>query len=323
MLNVNNINDGRIIFMGTSYFSVLSIENLLKYKYNVFGVVTNTDRFSVRNKKLYVESAVKKYARLHALAILQSDDLNNNFFLETLQKWHTEIIIIVAFRMLPNSVCKIPKFGCFNLHPSLLPNYRGAAPIHWVIMNGENKTGITSFIVDEKLDMGRMLLQKKISIEMEENAGSLSIRLSEIGAYLAVNTIKCILYNCIAPKKQTTNLKFKIAPKLLRIDSKIDWKANIIDIYNKIRGLSPFPGSWCFLEDKMFKKKEFKIYRAYYFFYTHLKNIGTVEENKIIVPEGYLLIFECQLEGKLTMLGKDFFPKKLGVIAQLVRASAS
>lgn len=316
MLNVNNINDGRIIFMGTSYFSVLSIENLLKYKYNIIGVVTNTDRFSVRNKKLYVESAVKKYARLHALAILQSDDLNNNFFLETLQKWHTEIIIIVAFRMLPNYVCKIPIFGCFNLHPSLLPNYRGAAPIHWVIMNGENKTGITSFIVDEKLDMGRMLLQKKISIEMEENAGSLSIRLSEIGAYLAVNTIKCILYNCIAPKKQITNLKFKIAPKLLRIDCKIDWKSNIIDIYNKIRGLSPFPGSWCFLEDKMFKKKEFKIYRAYYFFSHHLKNIGTVEENKIIVPEGYLLILECQLEGKLTMLGKDFLPKKLGVIAQ-------
>lgn len=323
MLNVNNINDGRIIFMGTSSFSVLSIENLLKKKYTVIGIVTNTDRFSVRNKKLYVESAVKKYARLHALPILQSDDLNNNLFLETLQKWHTEIIIIVAFRILPKSVWTLPIIGSFNLHPSLLPNYRGAAPIHWVIMNGETKTGITSFKVDEKLDRGRMLLQKKISIEAEENAGSLSIRLSEIGANLISNTIKCSLYNCIAPKKQTTNLKFKMAPKVLRIDSKIDWKSTIKDIYNKIRGLSPFPGSWCILEEKMFKKKEFKIYRAYYFFFPHLKNIGTVEENKIIVPEGYLLILECQLEGELTMLGKDFLGNKLGVVAQLVRASAS
>ncbi|AGC66838.1 methionyl-tRNA formyltransferase [Candidatus Uzinura diaspidicola str. ASNER] len=305
MLNVNNINDGRIIFMGTSYFSVLSIENLLKYKYNVLGVVTTTDRFSVRNKKLFVESAIKKYSRLHALPILQSDDLKNYLFLETLQKWHTEICIIVAFRMLPKIVWNIPIFGSFNLHPSLLPNYRGAAPIHWVIMNGDTKTGISIFRVDEKIDTGRMLLQKKISIEMAENAGSLSIRLSEIGAYLIVNTIKCIFYNCIAPKEQTTN--FNLAPKLLRVDTKINWKATLKEIYNKIRGLSPFPGSLSILEENMFKKKEFKIYRAYYSFEHHPKNIGTVEENKIFIKEGYLLILECQLEGKL----KPFWQKQI------------
>ncbi len=242
MLNVNNINDGRIIFMGTSYFSVFSIEILLKEKYKVLCVVTNTDRFSVRSKKLFVESAVKKYSRNHALPILQSDDLKDFLFLETLQKWHTEIIIIVAFRILPKSVWTLPIFGSFNLHPSLLPNYRGAAPINWVLMNGEAKTGLSFFKVDEKIDMGRMLLQKKISIEMEENAGSLSIRQSEIGAYLIANTIKCIFYNCLSTRDQITTFKFKMAPKLLRDDYKINWKATIKEIYNKLLGLSPLPG---------------------------------------------------------------------------------
>ena len=281
MLNVNNIDDGRIIFMGTSSFSVFSIENLLKNNYNLVGVVTNTDRFSVRNKKLFVESAVKKYARLHALPILQSDDLKDSIFLETLQKWHTEIIIIVAFRMLPKIVWNKSIYCSFNLHPSLLPSYRGAAPIHWVIMNGETKTGLSTFKVNDKLDLGRMLLQKKISLEMEENNGYLFIRLSEIGASLVIKTINSIFYNCLAPKKQTANFKFKMAPKLLRVDSKINWKASLKDIYNKIRGISPLPGSWCILEENMFKKKEFKIYHASYRF-------EAGEENKIIVYEGVI-----------------------------------
>lgn len=300
MLNINNV---RIIFMGTSYFSVLSIEKLLNYNYNVVGVVTITDRFSVRNKKIFVESAVKKYAKLHALPILQSDDLKYFLFLETLKKWHTEIIIIVAFRILPKVVWKLSSIGSFNLHPSLLPNYRGAAPLQWVIMNGDSETGITTFNIDEKVDMGKMLLQKKIRIKKEENAGFLSIRLSEIGTNLIVDTIKCFIYNCIAPKKQLLN--FKMAPKLLRFISKINWKGTLKDIYNKIRGLSPVPGSWCKLANNILK-----IYRAYYKFENHSQYIGNIEGNKIAVNEGYLFILEYQLEGKLPFLGKDFISKK-------------
>lgn len=308
--------DTRIIFMGTSYFSVLSIEKLLKKKYNVVGVVTITDRFSVRNKRIFVESAVKKYSRLHALPILQSDGLNDSICLEILKKWQTEIIIIIAFRLLPKVVWELPKFGCLNLHPSLLPNYRGAAPIQWVIRNGEPETGISIFQVNEKVDLGMMLLQKKISIEKKENAGSLSIRLSEIGAYLVVDALK--ISNCIAAKakEQQTNFQFKMAPKLLRLNSKINWKETIKEIYNKIRGDSPAPGAWCILADNLFQKKEFKIYRADYRFETHYKNVGSVEENKIAVKEGYIFILECQLEGKQPLLVKDLIDKKLGGIAQ-------
>lgn len=306
--------DPRIIFMGTSYFSVLSIEKLLKNKYNVIGVVTITDRFSVRNKSFFVESAVKKYSRLHALPILQSDGLKYSICLEIIKKWYTEIIIIIAFRMLPKNVWLLPKFGSFNLHPSLLPNYRGAAPIQWVIRNGEPETGLSIFKVNEKVDRGMMLLQKKISIEKKENAGSLSIRLSEIGAYLVVDALK--ISNCIAAKEQPTKFQFKMAPKLLRLNSKINWKETIKDIYNKIRGDSPVPGAWCILADNLFKKKEFKIYRADYRFENHYKNVGNVEENKIVVKEGYIFILECQFEGNHPILIKDLIDKKLGVIAQ-------
>lgn len=306
--------DPRIIFMGTSYFSVLSIEKLLKNKYSVVGVVTITDRFSVRNKSIFVESAVKKYSRLHALPILQSDVLKDSIFLDILNKWHTEIIIIIAFRLLPKIIWELPKFGSFNLHPSLLPNYRGSAPIQWVIRNGEPETGLSIFHIDETIDMGMMLLQKKISLEKKENAGNLSIRLSEIGAFLVNDTLK--ISNCIATKEQSTIFTVKMAPKLLRFNSKINWKETIKDIYNKIRGASPTPGAWCILTDNLFKKKEFKIYRADYRFENHYKNVGNVEENKIAVKEGYLLILECKLEGKPNILGKDLIDKKLGVIAQ-------
>lgn len=295
--------------MGTSSFSVLSLEKLLKKKYNVVGIVTTTDRFSVRNKSIFVESAVKKYSRRHALPILQSDDLKYSLFLDTLRKWHTEIIIIVAFRMLPKVVWEIPVLGSFNLHPSLLPNYRGAAPIQSVLMNGEHETGLTTFLLNEKVDMGKMLLQKKNILKKKENAGSLAIRLAEIGAYLVVDTLNRIISNCIAPKEQPTNFYLKLAPKLFRIDSKINWKATIKDIYNKIRALSPLPGAWGVLTDNFFKKKEFKIYRADYIFENHYQRIGNVLiENKIMkiaVKEGYLLILECQLEGKPPMLVKD------------------
>lgn len=310
--------DTRIIFMGTSDFSVLSFELLLKNKYNVIGVVTITDRFSVRNKSIFVESAVKKYSRLHALPILQSDGLKYSICLDILKIWYTDIIIIIAFRMLPKVIWSLPKYGSFNLHPSLLPNYRGAAPIQWVIRNGEPETGISFFKVNEKIDMGMMLLQKKNCIEKKENAGSLSIRLSEIGAYLVVDALK--ITNCIAAKEQPTKFKFKLkikmAPKLFRLNSKINWKETIKNIYNNIRGDSHIPGAWCILVDNLFKKKEFKIYRADYRFENHYKNVGNVEENKIAVKEGFIFILECQFEGNHPILIKDLIDKKLGVIAQ-------
>lgn len=311
----------RIIFMGTSYFSVLSIEKVLKNKYNVLCVVTTTDKFSIRNKNIFVESAVKKYSILHALPILQSDDLKDSFFLSIFQKWHTEIIIIVAFRIIPKIILELPIFGSFNLHPSLLPNYRGAAPIQWVLMNGETKTGISTFQVDQNIDKGNLLLQKKISIKKKENSGSLFIRLSEIGAYLVIDTL--IIYNYIVLKKQNTNFQFKIAPKLFRCNSKINWKNTIKNIYNNIRGLSPFPGSWCILVDNLLNKKVFKIYRADYLSEKHSKSFGNVEKNKITLKEGYLLILEYQLEGTPPVLVKDFTDKKLGVIAQSVRVLVS
>lgn len=280
----------RIIFIGTSYFSVISFEKILKYKYNVIGIVTITDKFNVRNKRIFVESAVKKYAMHHALPVLQSDDFKNPFFLDTLKRWHTEVLIVVSFRILPKIVWGGVHFGSFNLHPSILPNYKGASPVQWVIMNGENVTGVTTFKISEKVDMGRIFLQKKISIEKKENAGCLSIRLSEIGASIVIDTIK--IYNFLSTKKQTTNLQFKMAPKLLKLFSKINCKYTIKDIYNNIRGNSPFPGAWCIIVNKIFK-----IYRVDYVNYRHSNCITNITMNKIITNEGYLLILESQLEG--------------------------
>lgn len=296
--------DTRIIFMGTSYFSILSIEKILKYKYNVIGVVTITDRFSVRNKRIFVESVIKKYARLHALPILQSDDLKYPLFLEILKRWHTEIIVTAAFRILPKIVWEGVSFGSFNLHPSILPNYKGACPIQWVIINGENDTGVTTFKVSEKIDMGRILLQKRISIERKENAGCLSIRLSEIGASLVADTIK--IFNFLATKKQPTTFQLNLAPKLLKFYSKINWKRTIKDIYNNIRGNSPFPGAWCIIANNIYK-----IYRVDYRIEGHSYNIGNIEINKIAINEGYLSILEYQLEGNHPLMIKDHIDKKL------------
>lgn len=289
MLNINNI---KIIFMGTSYFSVLSIEKLLNYKYNVVGIVTITDRFSVRNKNNFVESAVKKYSKLYALPILQSDNLKDFIFLETLQKWQTEIIFIVVFRFLPKVVFELPVFGSFNLHPSFLPNYRGSIPIQWVILNGESETGITTFKVNEKIDMGGILLQKKISLNKEENVGFLSMRLSEIGAYLIIDTIKCIIYNCLISKKQTINFNIKNAPNLLKLFSKINWKGNIKDINNKIRGLSPLPGSWCILNKNLYKIDFINFKFKHYY-----QIVGNLEKKKLPFQGIYILILEFKLEG--------------------------
>lgn len=295
----------RIIFMGTSYFSVLSIEKIMKYKYNVIGVVTITDRFSVRYKNIFVESAVKKYARLHALSILQSDNLKYPLFLNTLKKWSPDLLAVVSFRILPKIIWTVLPFGSFNLHPSILPNYKGASPIQWVIINGENVTGVTTFKLSEKVDMGRILLQKKINIEKKENAGCLSIRLSEIGSFLIIETIK--IYNYLSTKEQPINLQLKMAPKMLKHFSKINWNRAIKDINNNIRGNSPIPGAWCVI-----RRNVFKIYRADYIIDRHSNIIGNIETNKIFINEGYLLIIECQLAGNPPIMIKDLIEQKLG-----------
>ncbi|WP_298778889.1 methionyl-tRNA formyltransferase [uncultured Polaribacter sp.] len=298
--------DLRIVFMGTPDFAVTILKHLVDNKYNIVGVITAPDKPAGRGRKLN-ESAVKKYALTENLTILQPKNLKNEEFNETLKDLNADLQIVVAFRMLPKSVWKMPKFGTFNLHASLLPEYRGAAPIHWAIINGETKTGVTTFFIDDKIDTGEIILQQEIDILKNETVGSLHDKLMFLGADLVSKTVDLVSLGNITTSKQP-ELEEKSAPKLHNENTKIDWTKKTSIIYNQIRGLNPFPAAWCNILNNN-EEITAKIYKVNKTEEKHLFEIGkiisTKKELKVAVKNGFIIIDEIKLSGKKKMDAKS------------------
>jgi methionyl-tRNA formyltransferase len=295
--------DLRIVFMGTPDFAVKSLEAILEAGYNVVGVITAPDKPAGRGRKLR-ESAVKSYALSKNLKVLQPTNLKAEEFQNELKTLAPNVQVVVAFRMLPKSVWSFPEYGTFNLHASLLPQYRGAAPINWAIINGETKTGVSTFFLDEKIDTGAMIMQKEVSIAPDENVESLHDRLMETGSGLVVETLKGIAANEVTPVKQTESSDLKEAPKLNKENTKIDWEKPIDDIYNHIRGLNPYPAAWCYLLNDG-KEQNVKIYEIAKETDDHSQKTGTIriegKTMKVAVNGGHIIIKEIQLPGKRKM----------------------
>lgn len=293
--------------MGTPDFAVATLATLVENDHTVVGVITAPDRPAGRGRKLQ-ESAVKKYAVEKGLTILQPTNLKSEEFLSELEALNANLQIVVAFRMLPKAVWKMPELGTFNLHASLLPSYRGAAPINWAIINGETETGVTTFFIDDKIDTGEIILQERIPIEPDDTAGALHDKLMKVGANLVLNTVQQIGEGNVQTQKQPDTKELKSAYKIFKDTCEIDWKKPINDIYNHIRGLSPYPASWTTLingDESIF----LKIYEASREVDKHELQPGTIvfdkTELKVAVDGGYIKLLEIQLPGKRKMKTSD------------------
>ncbi|MGY0392691.1 methionyl-tRNA formyltransferase [Bizionia sp. KMM 8389] len=299
--------DLRIVFMGTPDFAVATLKTILENNYNVVGVITAPDKPAGRGRKIN-ESAVKKYAKEQSLTILQPTNLKDPEFLEGLKALQANVQVVVAFRMLPKQVWQMPELGTFNLHASLLPNYRGAAPINWAIINGETETGVSTFFIDDKIDTGDMILQETVAISETDTAGTLHDRLMDTGSQLVAETLKQIASGSVKTTKQQESGRLKDANKLNRENCKIDWHAGLSQIHNLIRGLNPYPSAWSYLqngEDTL----DVKIYETRKEVISHSEAIGTITTTKktlkIAVTDGYLYIESLKLPGKRKMAIQD------------------
>ncbi|MBZ9629817.1 methionyl-tRNA formyltransferase [Salegentibacter sp. LM13S] len=293
----------RIVFMGTPDFAVGSLESILKADYNVVGVITAPDKPAGRGRKLQ-ESPVKKFAVSKGLKVLQPTNLKNEDFISDLKALEPNVQVVVAFRMLPKVVWDLPEYGTFNLHASLLPQYRGAAPINWAIINNETKTGVSTFFLDEKIDTGAMILQKEINITPEESVGELHDKLMKLGSGLVVETLQLIEKGNLSPTPQPSDEILKDAPKLDRENTKINWSDSLDQIYNLVRGLNPYPAAWSILFNDG-KEEKVKIYHCKKEVVSHSLESGSiiVEDKmlKVAAQGGYLIIEELQLPGKRKM----------------------
>lgn len=322
----------RIVFMGTPEFALASLDKLVKAGCNIVGVITAPDKPAGRGMKLS-ESAVKKYATEHGLKLLQPEKLRNTEFIEELKSLEADLQIVVAFRMLPEQVWNMPPMGTINLHGSLLPQYRGAAPINWALINGEKETGVTTFKLKHEIDTGDILLQERIPIGENETAGELHDRMKEIGAALLLKTVKGLATGTLKETSQsamvngelsiddpqlltthsplTTHLsQLKHAPKIFSETCRIDFTKPVAQVHNLIRGLSPFPGAFTELGGKMLK-----IYRSEKEI-TGVGQSGTIRPGehmtdrktilKFACTDGFILVKELQLEGKKRMMTEDF-----------------
>ena len=289
--------------MGTPEFAVETLKAIVENNYNVVGVITAPDRPAGRGRKLKA-SAVKEYATSKGLKVLQPTNLKDESFLEDLKSLEANLQIVVAFRMLPKVVWDMPKYGTFNLHASLLPEYRGAAPINWAIINGETETGITTFFIDDKIDTGKIILQEKVEIRDDDNAGLLHDKLMHSGAELVLKTIKQIEEDNVSLMEQPFKGNFKTAYKLNKDNTKIDWNADTQTTVNLIRGLSPYPTAWSFFKNKD-EEHTIKIYEAKFIEETHHHEIGKVKvegsDILVAVKGGYISIKKIQLPGKKAM----------------------
>ena len=274
-----------IIFFGTPDFAVTSLDALYS-NFNIQSVVTTPDRKSGRGQKLN-ESDVKKYAQKQNLNILQPDNLKDEGFINEVKKLDPDLIIVVAFRKIPKEIFSIPKYGTINLHASLLPNYRGAAPINWCLINNETKTGVTTFFINEKIDQGDILLQEELIISNEDDFGLLYNKLSKVGAKLLVKTIKKVFSNNLNPSKQYIDTEIKLAPKLNSENTRIDWNKPVNKIIGQVKGLSPKPGAWTMIKNGQ-DVIRMKILKA------EGKEIESLQDNitgKIVIENGELHIY--------------------------------
>lgn len=298
----------RIVFMGTPEFAVGILDTIIKNNYEVVGVITAADKPAGRGQKIKY-SAVKEYAVEHNLTLLQPTNLKDETFLEELKALNANLQIVVAFRMLPKVVWEMPSLGTFNLHASLLPNYRGAAPINWAIINGETKTGVTTFFIDDKIDTGAMILSSEIAIEPTENVGQLHDRLMHLGSETVVETLALIEKGNVTTTIQKDTAEIKTAYKLNKENCKIDWTKPASEINNLIRGLSPYPVAWCFFSDKE-EEWNVKIYEAKIISEEHTKTVGslicTKKEMKIAVENGFIQVLSLQFPGKKKMSTSEF-----------------
>ena len=299
--------DLRIVFMGTPEFAVTILKNIIEAKFEVVGVITAPDRPAGRGRKLQ-QSAVKDFALANNLPVLQPTNLKSPDFLKELEALKPNLQVVVAFRMLPKVIWQLPEYGTFNLHASLLPQYRGAAPINWAIINGETKTGVSTFFIDEKIDTGAMIAQKETLIKPNENVGSLHDRLMNLGANLVVDTLHLIKEDKVETTKQPESKLLKDAPKLTKDNTRIDWEKDITTIYNHIRGLNPYPAAWTIIKNGDLELNT-KFYDVEKSLETHNFSIGKIiqEHNilKVAVKDGVLIIKEIQLPGKRKMKTKE------------------
>ena len=295
-----------LVFFGTPLFASHCLKSLLDANFKILSVVTAPDRKAGRGKKL-TSSSVKQLAESFELPIFQPNNLKESRFITQLTELKADIFVVVAFRMLPKVVWSLPKFGSINLHASLLPNYRGAAPINWVLINGEKKTGITTFFIDEKIDSGSILLQKEVSIDLNDNAGSLHDKLVFQGATLIIDTLKGIQSGTLNSVKQNITKSEFEAPKLSAENTKLDWGATLTMLKNKIKGLCPYPGAWSFFENNGIQGR-LKILKAetIYEKHSHALNKILVKGDEIYITnrEGYLNCIEIQLPNKKRMSSK-------------------
>ncbi len=299
----------RIIFMGTPEFAVASLDALVKAGYNIVGVVTAPDKPAGRGMKMN-ESAVKKYAVEQNLHILQPEKLKAPEFIEELRSLKADLQIVVAFRMLPEIVWNMPPLGTVNVHGSLLPQYRGAAPINWAVINGEIETGVTTFKLKHEIDTGDILLQESFPIGEDDTTGEVHDHMKEVGAKLLVKTVEGLMNDTLEEKTQSSvvsseSAALKHAPKIFTETCKINFSKTVEEVHNLIRGLSPFPGAFTTLHDKMLKiyrsKKEITTQRLPAEFVTDGKTYL-----KFACSDGYVHLLEIQLEGKKKMLIEDF-----------------
>ncbi|WP_417214301.1 methionyl-tRNA formyltransferase [Bizionia sp.] len=299
--------DLRIVFMGTPEFAVAILDAILAHNYQVVGVITAPDKPAGRGRKIN-ESAVKQYAQKQGLHILQPTNLKDPEFLKTLQALQANVQVVVAFRMLPQAVWQMPALGTFNLHASLLPNYRGAAPINWAIINGETETGVSTFFIDNNIDTGDMILQKAVAIEEKDNVGTLHDKLMHTGSALVIDTLKRIENGTIETTAQPNTNELKEANKLNRDNCKIDWNNSLETIHNKVRGLNPYPSAWCYLHNND-DTLEIKIYETHKELAEHNHSNGQILASKktlkVAVPDGYIFIDVLKLPGKRKMAIKD------------------
>lgn len=299
----------RVVFMGTPGFAAASLNEIhTNSEHEVVGVVTVADKPSGRGQKVNI-SEVKKYALEHNLPLLQPDKLRDEQFIADLTALNADVFVVVAFRMLPQIVWSIPAKGTFNLHGSLLPQYRGAAPINWAVMNGDDKTGVTTFLINEAIDTGNILLSDEVTINENDNVGVIHDQLMEIGARLVVKTLDGLASDTLKPHPQDETIVLRHAPKIFKDDCRIDWNQSITTIHNKIRGLSPYPCAWTtYGSDENFKT--LKIYSG---IKSDIEKQGGLFElvrtkNNLYIhlSDGMYEILELQPEGKRRMNAKDF-----------------
>ena len=297
-----------IVFMGTPDFAVKSLEVLINSKHNLLAVVTSEDKKAGRGKKIKA-SEIKNFSIKNKLKIYQPSNLKDESFISEIESLKPDVIIVVAFRMLPKILWKIPRLGTINLHASILPNLRGAAPIHWSIINGLEETGVTTFFINEKIDCGKIIEQSKIKIERNDNSGILYNKLKIIGSKLLISTLDLIQTKDFKTINQDFSKDYLLAPKLTKLNTRINWNANSETIHNKIRGLSPHPVAWSKI------KKNDKILKIYKSKLTSKKPSETTIPGKIIFDKNFIYvttnnylieILELQIQGKRVMNNIEF-----------------